>query len=137
MGLSEHQIGLIKGECEISFSLSSGPGGQNVNKNSTKATLRWSLLKSKLPEALKNVLYKKLSNKLTVKHELVISNQTSRVQSDNVKSVYEKFIDLIIAALIVPKRRVPTRPSKNSKTRRLDSKTKDALTKKNRKKVDY
>ncbi len=137
MKLSDSQIQMLKKECRFTYSLSSGPGGQNVNKNSTKATLHWVLESSQLPERLKEKLAFKLKTSLTTRGELVVSSQTSRTQSTNAKNCLTKFIKLIEKALHVQKYRVPTKPSKSSIRKRLDSKKKDSDKKQNRKKVDY
>ena len=134
--LNEDQIQMLLNECLITFSLSSGPGGQNVNKNHTKATLRWSLTKSQIPEIVKSKLFKKLAGRLTALSEIVIHSQASRSQSDNEQNCRKKLILLVNNALKVPKRRVPTKPSKASKARRLDEKRRAGLKKKLRKKID-
>ena len=125
----------IMKECKVSFSLSSGPGGQNVNKNQTKATVRWCLSTSQLPEEIKTILFQKLHNIITVNQELLVNNQTSRSQAMNEEAARKKLLAIVEKALKKPKRRVPTKPSKSAKKKRLDNKKKEGEKKRLRQKV--
>ena len=126
----------IMKECKVSFSLSSGPGGQNVNKNQTKATVRWNLSTSQLPEEIKTTLFQKLRNTLTVNQELLVHHQASRSQSMNEEAARKKLLAIVEKALKKPKRRVPTKPSKAAKRKRLDNKKKEGEKKRWRQKVE-
>ena len=104
-------------------SRSSGPGGQNVNKVSSKVELRFNLLSSTLlDEHEKAVIAEKLVNKINNEGELVLVAQTDRSQLKNKEKVIEKFYHLLEKALTPPKKRYRTRPTKASVEKRLESK---------------
>ena len=113
-----------------SFSRASGPGGQNVNKVSTAAELRFDVAKAFLPEDLKQRLRPLAGRQLTQDGILVITAQETRSQERNREIALQKLIDLLRKAAHRPKRRIATKPTRASKTRRLDSKSKRAQTKK-------
>lgn len=113
-----------------SFSRASGPGGQNVNKVSTAAELRFDVAKAFLPEDLKNRLRALAGRQLTQDGVLVITAQETRSQERNREIALQKLIDLLRKASHRPKRRIATKPTRASKTRRLDAKSKHAETKK-------
>jgi ribosome-associated protein len=104
-------------------SRSSGPGGQHVNKVSTKIELRFSVLNSNLltPEE-REILLTRLASKLTAGGEIVITSQSERSQLQNKEKVIEKFFALISKALTPVKKRKPTKPSKAAKEKRLQEK---------------
>ncbi len=126
-----------EGHLQWSFARSSGPGGQNVNKVNSKATLRWALEEDFLPPA-PMVRFRKLAQRyITTEGEVVIQSQQFRDQTQNIDSCREKLKVLILAALIQPKRRVATKPSKSSKRRRLDDKKIQSDKKKTRQSKDF
>lgn len=107
----------------FSASRSSGPGGQNVNKVSTKVELRFSVINTLIfSETEKNLILKKLRNKINKEGELLLVSQDGRTQSENKNLVVEKFYDLIARALTIPVKRIPTKPSHSSRLKRLDEK---------------
>lgn len=107
----------------FSASRSSGPGGQNVNKVSTKVELRFSVNNTLiLSENEKDLILKKLRNKINKEGELLLVSQDGRTQSENKNLVVEKFYDLIAKALTIPVKRIPTKPSHSSRLKRLDEK---------------
>ncbi|MBN1144973.1 MAG: aminoacyl-tRNA hydrolase [Bacteroidales bacterium] len=124
-------------ELIFSASRSSGPGGQHVNKVSTKVELRFDVLSSKLltPEE-KGLIMSKLAGKITKEDVLVLHSQTERSQYDNKIKVTEKFYRLILKALTPEKKRKPTRPTNASKQKRIETKRMLA-DKKNRRKVKF
>ena len=119
-------------EAEIlwSFSRASGPGGQNVNKVSTAAELRFDVAKANLPEDLKERLKPLAGRSLTQDGVLVITAQETRSQERNREIALQKLMVLLRKAAQRPKRRIATRPTRASKTRRLESKAKRSGTKK-------
>jgi len=118
-------------EFEWSFVRSSGPGGQNVNKVSSKAQLRWNP-SGRLPPDVVHRLATAHPSCWTKDGEIIISSQRTRDALKNREDCLEKLRRLILAALKVPKRRIPTRPTKGSIKRRLDDKTRNAQKKRNR-----
>lgn len=124
-------------ELEFSTSRSSGPGGQNVNKVSTKVIIRWNLLHSILiTDEQKMVLLNKLASQLTREGELIINSQESRSQLQNKELALEKLDTLLRKALTKPKTRKATRPTKSSKVKRVDNKKRHAEKKQWRKRLD-
>jgi ribosome-associated protein len=124
-------------ELEFSTSRSSGPGGQNVNKVSTKVIIRWNLLNSALiTDEQKMLLLNKLSSQLTREGELIINSQESRSQLQNKELALEKLDALLRKALTKPKARKATRPTKSSKVKRVDNKKRHAEKKQWRKRLE-
>src|SRR5213075_218035 len=109
-------------ELTITYARSGGPGGQNVNKVSSKAVLLWSLFSTTaLPVDVKNRML--VGAKTTNDGEIVISCDETRDQAQNVGIAEERLANLIRAHLPPPKPRKKTRPSKGSKERRLKEKS--------------
>jgi ribosome-associated protein len=112
-------------ELRIEFVRSSGPGGQNVNKLATKVRLSFEIGASTvLTEEEKARLRRSplCAPYLTSADELMLTSQRERSQAANIRDVLERFHDLVATALVKPKRRRKTRPTKASKERRLASK---------------
>ena len=124
----------LENEFIYSSSRSGGPGGQNVNKVSTKVELRFSVFLSSLfSETEKEIIFKKLKNKINKEGELLIVSQSERTQLLNKKAVTEKFYDLVSKALTLPLKRRSTRPTLTSKIKRLETKRNRGFVKKLRK----
>lgn len=112
-------------ELSESFSRSSGPGGQNVNKVSTAVELRFEAARSPaLTQAVKNRLRRIAGRKWTLEGAILLRVEDTRSQARNREIAAERLADMIRKALVAPKRRIATRPTLGSKKRRLDSKTK-------------
>ncbi len=110
-------------EIKVSFARSSGAGGQNVNKTSTKATVHWSVDHSHIltPEEKARVR-SKLANRISNYGEIVITSEEERSQPQNRILATSRLQTLVTKALHIPKKRQPTRPTKASKLRRIESK---------------
>jgi len=116
-------IALDESEISISFIRAPGPGGQNVNKVSTAAQLRFDLRHASLPEGLKQRAAVLAGSRLTQDGEIVITAARFRTQSLNRDDAVARLVELLREAATPPKPRRPTRPTLASKTRRLEGKT--------------
>jgi ribosome-associated protein len=117
------RIRIPREEFELSFARSSGPGGQNVNKVNTKATLRWPVRDSpSLPGPVKARFLARYASRLTTEGDLVINSQRYRSQAKNVEDCFEKLAAMLAAVAAPPIKRRPTKPSAGSKERRLREK---------------
>ena len=127
--------GLVLPESELAVEVSraGGPGGQNVNKVATRVTLRWSVAESRvLDEWARARLLQKLAHRLTRGGEVVIHASATRSQADNRRAARERLAELLRQALFVPRERRKSRPTRASKTRRLEGKQRRATTKQRR-----
>lgn len=120
-------------EFEWKFIRSSGPGGQNVNKVASAVQLRFLLpMNSSLPVAARNRLRRLAGQKLIDDGSILISARSERSQEQNRRDALERLAELLRAAMIEPKIRKKTRPTRASKERRIDSKKRRGTTKQGR-----
>jgi ribosome-associated protein len=116
-------ISIPETEFDFGFSRSSGPGGQNVNKVNSRATLRWDATRSAaLPEDVQQRFLTTYRRRLTREGILQISSQRYRDQGRNVTDCLSKLRELILAVFSAPQKRKATRPSRGAQQRRLAEK---------------
>lgn len=136
--LCKMHIPSILSEIKITAISASGPGGQHVNKVATKVVLHFDIQTSKgLNDTEKNFIFSKLHNRINNKGILILTDEHSRSQYKNKENLIKKFIKLLQNALIKPKKRKPTKPSKSSVLKRLKSKKKQSDKKKLRHKKHF
>lgn len=117
------QLSIPSKDLSWSAARASGPGGQNVNKVSTKVTLRFDLRAcDALSAAEKRRLRKLAGRRLDAEGGILVSAQAERSQSQNLERARATLRRLILQSLVEPKRRVATKPSKAQKRRRLKDK---------------
>jgi ribosome-associated protein len=120
-------------ELEWKFIRASGPGGQNVNKVSSAVQLRFNLaVNFSIPMAARNRLRRLAGQKLLDDGTILFSARSERSQEQNRRAALERLAALIRDALIEPKIRRKTKPTKGSKERRIESKKHRGATKQGR-----
>lgn len=126
-------------EDEITFKAirAQGSGGQKVNKTSCAIHLSFNIAASSLPESYKTALFKINDQRVSGDGTIVIKAQKYRSLEKNRHDALERLKKIILDATAVKKPRKPTKPSRNSQRKRMDSKTKHSNLKQTRKKIDY
>jgi ribosome-associated protein len=121
-------------ELRLSFARSSGPGGQNVNKVSSKAVLHFDVAGSpSVPADVRQRFLEQFRSRITTSGEVVIHSEEYRDQPRNIQACYDKLRQMVLSVLRPPKKRRATKPTKGSKVRRLKEKKARSEVKKGRK----
>lgn len=117
-------------EIEISAIRAQGAGGQNINKVSSAIHLRFDIKASSLPDAVKRRLMTTKDQRITADGVVIIKAQNHRTQEKNRNEALARLADLIKGTLKAPRKRIPTRPGRAAKERRIYAKKKRGSLKK-------
>ena len=126
-------LSIPRSELDVSVSRASGAGGQHVNKTSSRVEIFWNIPGSRaLSEEQRSRLLEKLASKLTTEGSIRVVASDMRSQSRNRDLAEERLADLVRRALIIPKKRRATKPTRAAKEARLESKKRHSTKKRDR-----
>ena len=126
-------LSIPRTELDVRVSRSSGAGGQHVNKTSSRVEIFWNVLGSRaLTDEQRSLLREKLASRLTTEGSIRVVASDMRSQSRNRELAEERLADLVRRALIVPRKRRATKPTRAAKEARLDSKKRHSTKKRDR-----
>ena len=126
-------LAIPRTELDVRVSRSSGAGGQHVNKTSSRVEIFWNILRSRaLTEEQRARLREKLSSRLTTEGSIRVVASDMRSQSRNRDLAEERLADLVRRALVIPRKRKPTKPTRAAKEARLESKKRHSRKKSDR-----
>src|SRR5687767_4688874 len=131
-------VAIPRSELDVRVSRSSGAGGQHVNKTSSRVEIFWNIPSSRaVSEEERSRLMTKLASKLTTEGSIRVVASDMRSQSRNRELAEERLTELVRRALVIPKKRRPTRPTKASKEARLEEKKRRAKKKSERQQKSF
>jgi len=131
-------LSIPRSELDVRVSRSSGAGGQHVNKTSSRVEIFWNVFESRaLSEEQRNRLRSKLSSRLTTEGSVRVVASDMRSQSRNRELAEERLAELIRRALVVPRKRRATKPTKASREARLESKKRHSTKKAERRSKSF
>lgn len=137
MLIISNNVSISDDELEISAIRAQGAGGQNVNKVSSAIHLRFDIRASSLPEYYQQLLLRVQDQRISKDGVIVIKAQSHRTQEKNKQEALERLQEMIKRAVVQPKNRRATKPTKSSQRKRMDKKTKHGKTKALRGRVDH
>lgn len=128
-------IKIKESELHFSYVRSSGPGGQHVNKVSTAVQLKYNVMQSDIPEELKQRFNDRYRNRISKNGFLTITAQSFKSQKKNKNDAVSR-LEKLFSDIKIQTKRIPTKPSRGSKVKRIEGKKKRSVIKKNRMKVN-